>query len=95
VLRYAGELKSADAAGGIALLFVGSFDSNSDIASYITVTGPSGPVTAAWQVGSNPALVFMPGLASGKYRVRIKSGLKDTQGKTLKSDLSGSVTVKN
>ncbi len=91
VLTYAGNFKSSDGSQtGIALMFSGRFDADTDF-SGITVTG--GDVSGKWRLGVNPGLIYLPGVASGSYTVSIKAGLTDAEGKTLKKDVSGPVDV--
>jgi hypothetical protein len=93
-LTYAGNFKSSDGSQrGIALMFSGRFDSQTDFASYISVTGGS-DVSGQWRLGANLGLVYLPGVPSGSYTVTVKSGFKDADGKTLKSDVSGPVDVR-
>jgi hypothetical protein len=93
VLTYAGNFKSTDGKQtGIALMFSGRFDSQTDFASSISVSGGSG-VSGKWQLGANRGLIFMPGVPRGTYTVTVKGGLKDVDGKTLKKDVSGPVDV--
>jgi hypothetical protein len=92
-LTYAGNFTSADGSlKGIALMFSGRFDKQTDFASSISVTGNS-PVSGKWQLGVNPGLIFLPGVPSGDYTVTIKAGLADIEGKSVKSDISGPVNV--
>jgi hypothetical protein len=92
VLTYAGNFKSSDGSQkGIALMFSGRFDSQTDIAGSISVTG--GGASGQWQLGANRGLIYLPGVPSGSYTVTVKAGFKDADGKTLKSDISGPVEV--
>ncbi|MGH8560913.1 MAG: hypothetical protein ACRES4_03020 [Nevskiales bacterium] len=92
-LTYAGSFKSSDGSQtGIALMFSGRFDSQTDFASAISVSGGSS-VSGKWRLGANRGLIYLPGVSSGSYTVTVKGGLKDADGKTLKSDISGPVDV--
>jgi hypothetical protein len=92
-LTYAGNFTSADGSlKGIALMFSGRFDKQTDFTSSISVTGNS-PVSGKWQLGANPGLIFLPGVPAGDYTVTVKAGLTDIEGKSVKSDISGPVNV--
>lgn len=94
VLTYAGSFKSTDGKQtGIALMFSGRFDKQTDFASGVAVSGGSG-VSGQWQLGASSGLIYLPGIASGSYTVTVKSGFKDADGKTIKADISGPVEVK-
>jgi hypothetical protein len=93
VLTYAGNFRSSDGKQtGIALMFSGRFDSQTDFTSAISVSGGSG-VSGKWRLGANRGLIYMPDVPSGTYTVTVKAGLKDADGKTLKNDVSGPVDV--
>lgn len=92
VLTYAGNFKSTDSSqSGIALMFSGRFDQQTDFASSISVTG--GNVSGEWRLGANAGLIYLPGVPSGNYTVTVKAGLTDADGKTFKKDVSGPVEV--
>jgi hypothetical protein len=91
VLTYAGHFKSSDGSqSGIALMFSGRFDNQTDF-SAISISG--GVAEGAWRLGVNRGLIYLPGVASGSYTVTVKSGFRDADGKTLKTEVSGPVDV--
>ncbi|HXG27647.1 MAG TPA: hypothetical protein VNJ47_02215, partial [Nevskiales bacterium] len=91
VLTYAGHFKSSDGSqSGIALMFSGRFDSQTDF-SAISISG--GTVPGNWRLGVNRGLIYLPGVPSGSYTVTVKSGFRDADGKTLKTEVSGPVDV--
>lgn len=92
-LTYAGNFTSADGSlTGIALMFSGRFDKQTDFGNSISVSG-NNPVSGKWQLGANPGLIFLPGVPAGDYTVTIKAGLADIEGKSVKNDISGPVNV--
>ncbi len=92
VLTYAGHFKSSDGSqSGIALMFSGRFDSQTDFGSYISVS--DSPATSQWRLGVNRGLIYLPGVPGGSHTVTVKAGLKDADGKTLKTEVSGPVDV--
>jgi hypothetical protein len=91
VLTYAGHFKSSDGSqSGIALMFSGRFDNQTDF-SAISISG--GTVPGNWRLGVNRGLIYLPGVPSGSYTVTVKSGFRDADGKTLKTEVSGPVDV--
>ncbi len=92
-LTYVGNFTSTDGSlKGIALMFSGKFDKQTDFASSISVSGGS-DVSGQWQLGASPGLIFLPGIPAGDYTVSVKAGLTDKEGKSFKNDISGPVTV--
>ena len=90
VLTYAGNFKSSDGSqSGIALMFSGRFDKQTDFSS-ISIAG--GDVSGQWQLGVNRGLIYLPA-PSGSYTVTVNAGFKDADGKTLKTDVSGPIDV--
>lgn len=85
-LGYAGHFKSTDGKeSGIALMFSGRFDAQTDF----SLISPG-----AWKLGATRGLIYLPRIPPGTYTIKIKAGFKDADGKTVKSDISGPVTVK-
>lgn len=86
VLGYAGHFKSTDGkVSGIALMFAGRFDTQTDF----SLISPG-----KWELGATRGLIYLPRIPPGTYTVTIKAGFKDADGKTVKSDIAGPVTVK-
>ena len=61
----------------------------------IQVTDHAGrQVERDWVLSRNPRSIYMPGLASGNYHIRIAPVLKGTQGQILTTELQGSVSIR-
>lgn len=87
VLEHVGDFRSTDGQiHGITLIFNGRFDSQTD---FSFLSPPRG-----WERGAKPGLIYLPRIPAGRYTVTIKAGFKDADGKTVKQDVSGPITVR-
>ena len=93
-VRFAGPLdQGGDRSEAVAIMFSEPV-SPATARQSIRLTNAAGqPVTAAWQSGQNPALLFIDGLAAGRYTLTLPAGLTGENGGRLSRALSGPVFV--
>lgn len=91
-VRFVGPYQGDGA--GVAILFTSDVDAGS-LPGKLTLKKGGSPVDASWEVSSkNAKMVVAKGITPGSYTLSIGSGIKGTDGKSVKRSASGTVQVK-
>ncbi len=93
-VRYVGAMDRGDQPSDAVAVMFDQAVPPAAMRGYATVVRDGGSaVEGDWQSGRNPALLFLGGLAPGRYTITLKQGLSSGGGRSLARTLEGPVLV--